>query len=123
MIVDGFAPYDPFYEPFWDFGPAWVWWGPWYSATAPYPSAVDIRPAPTGVASVELHVHPWTASLIVDGSRLGEARDFYGPAHPLWLKPGKHMVELEHAGFKTLSFELDLNKDQSYNLHCRLAKS
>jgi hypothetical protein len=122
VFVNGFLPFDPLYDPFWDLGPAYAWWGPWYYGVVPYVGAAYPQGAPTGMVPVQLHVHPWTAALIVDGDNMGEARDYNGPEHPLWLKPGKHEVTLQQPGYRPLKFEIDLGKEQAYNLHYRLSK-
>lgn len=113
---------DPFWDPLWDID-ADLALG--YTPYAyPPPSWVY---GPTGRARrnlvpIELHVHPWKASVIVDESTLGQARDYNDGSHPLFLTPGSHLVELQYPGYETLRFDLDVQKGLPRDLHYTLIK-
>ncbi len=109
---EGVARVDPIWGPGWDWDWDWDWgWGP--------PDYVHVA-APPGHEPVEFHVHPWTATLVVDGHGMGEARDYDSDWHPLWLEPGVHVIELEHGKFMTYRFTLNIERGQPYDLHFRL---
>jgi len=110
---------DPLLDPFW---PTYRWIP---SATDPWwygPNPAFTKFIPPDQAVVELHVKQAKATLVVDGNILGEARDYDSSRDPLWLKAGRHRLELRYRGYQTLSTELDLHGGQAYQLHYRLAK-
>lgn len=104
---------------FWD--PVWGWYGPWGPWYGPEPSRVYIG-SHKGLVPVELHVHPWKASVFVDTKAQGEARDYNDDSHPLWLRPGSHVVALQYPGYQTLRLDLDVEKGLPRDLHFRLVK-
>ncbi len=66
---------------------------PPYPYSAPYPPQ-----PPASNASLQIEVAPEDAEIVVDGRRIGLAKDFHGPA----LVPvvaGPHLVELHWRGF------------------------
>jgi len=114
---------DPFWDPLWDLD-AGLTLG--YLPYAYPPRAWAIL-GPTkaerrNFVPIELHVHPWKASVIVDGSTLGQARDYNDESHPLFLVPGSHLVELQYPGYETLRFDLDVQKGLPRDLHYTMIK-
>ncbi|HYM23925.1 MAG TPA: PEGA domain-containing protein [Vicinamibacterales bacterium] len=98
----------------------WLWlgFGIYIGYPVPYPVAYCvptyvygdgvIYPAPDAYGGISLSIVPDDASVIVDGSYVGLARDF-GPARqPLTLTPGRHHVELEVPGSAPLAFDVDI---------------
>ncbi len=65
----------------------------------PYPYSASYPPQPPAPnASLQIEVTPEDAEIVVDGRRIGLAKDFHGPA----LVPvvaGPHLVELHWSGF------------------------
>jgi hypothetical protein len=122
VFIGGF-PYDPLY---WDaaypFGLYWGWYDPWWYGP-PASGYAYMMAVPAGMVPVALHVHPWKATLTVDGSNLGQARDFNSSSHPLWLKSGGHKIVLVYPGYQSLEFNLDVGKALAYDLHYRLTKT
>ena len=57
---------------------------------------------------VSFDVTPDTASVVVDGSLVGSARDFGPLRQPLTLMPGRHHVELQDADSEPLAFDVDV---------------
>ncbi len=108
---------DPFFwDPFWypRFG-----WGVYYS-TGPYgppPSYGYGQVRPRNTAPVELHVSPRKATVVVDGTNVGQARDFDSRAYPLWLKAGTHDIELSYRGRQTLRVRFDVKRGSAYRVH------
>ena len=102
----------------------WGWgWYPTYGYELPYGApAAYLNYVPKGLVPVELHVHPWKASVSVDGNTLGEARDYNEVSHPLWLLPGHHDLQLRYGGFETLEFQLDVKKGLPRDLHYDLVR-
>ncbi len=95
------------------------WWGPATYVTRS--GGEEPHGAPPDVARVSLHVRPRKSALLVDGTDLGEARDYRAGYHPLWLSPGEHELELSHPGYQTLRVRLDAQKGQAQDLHYRLS--
>jgi PEGA domain-containing protein len=105
-----------FSDPFW-YGPAWGWFGPgpiWTGAL------VTQESVPPNMARLSLHVRPHKADLVIDGTDVGEARDYTADTRPLWLSPGSHQVEIRYSGYRTLRLGLEVSKGQVYDLHYRL---
>jgi hypothetical protein len=57
---------------------------------------------------VETDVRPKKATLSVDGSVVGQARDFNGRWDYLWLEPGEHVLEFSKDGYMTLRRHLNV---------------
>jgi hypothetical protein len=105
-----------FFDPFW-YGPAWGWWGPGPTWPGAYVTMVSVPP---NMARLELHVRPRKADLVIDGTDVGEARDYSADFRPLWLSPGSHQVEIRDSGYQTLRLGMNVLKGQVYDLHYRL---
>jgi hypothetical protein len=115
IVSPGFSGpvlFDPF-----GYGPAWGWWGLDPARPGDY---VTLPPVPPNMARISLHVKPRKADLVIDGTDIGEARDYTFEDRPLWLSPGPHQVEIRFAGYQTLRLGLELSKGQVYDLHYRL---
>jgi hypothetical protein len=115
---------DPFWDPLWDLdADLALGYAPY--AYPPREWAYDAQAkvaARRGLVPIELHVHPWKASVIVDDSPLGQARDYNDDSHPLFLAAGKHDVELQYPGYETLRFELSVQRGLPRDLHYSLIK-
>ena len=74
-----------------------------------YPSA-SVQNAAYGGLSFELS--PDTAAVYVDGNYAGTAGDFYDPSRPLSLAAGRHQVEVQAPGYRTLLFDVDVTAGQ-----------
>jgi len=105
---------DPFFwDPFWYTG---FGWGLSYSyGPPPYDGYAQVPPR--NAAPVELHVSPRKATVIVDGTNVGQARDFSSRAYPLWLESGTHELELSHRGYQTLRVKLEAKRGRAYRIH------
>jgi PEGA domain len=118
------APFDPVDRWFW--GPrlslwfAWGWPGPWGYGPLYPPAYGYTRMIPGDWAAVELHVHPWKASVRIDGDTAGQARDFNSYYDPLWLKPGRHVLELSYPGYMTLRTNLRVREGAYFDLRYSL---
>jgi hypothetical protein len=108
-----------FWDPFWAPAYSWGWYGP--IAYVGFESA-NLPGAPANVARLGLHVSPRKADIIIDGSDLGEARDYDPDFHPLWLTPGDHLLELRHPGYQTLKVRLLAVKGEESALHYKLKR-
>lgn len=105
---------------FWD--PVWYpgfGWGVSY-AYGPPPYGAYSQPPPRNAGPVELHVRPRKADVIVDGTNLGQARNFDSDAYPLWLKVGTHTLELSRPGYQTLRVKLEVRRGKAYRVHYEL---
>ena len=113
-LIVGPAFVDPFFwDPFWypGFG-----WGLSYSY-GPLPSYGYAQVPRRNAAPVEMHVSPRKATVIVDGSDVGQARDFSSRAYPLWLKAGTHTLELGYRGYLTLRVKFAVKRGRAYRVH------
>jgi hypothetical protein len=115
----------PGWYPGW-YGSGWYgWWGPgWWDTSwyAPWEARhLAVRPS-KDAAAVELHVHPWKAEVKVDGTLVGQARDFDSRATPLWVKPGEHVLELSYPGYETLRTQIDASSALTLDLRFHLDK-
>ncbi|OLD66127.1 MAG: hypothetical protein AUI47_00595 [Acidobacteria bacterium 13_1_40CM_2_68_5] len=111
--------YDPFFwDPFWypRFG-----WGV-YSSYGPASYYGYAQIPPRDAAPVELHVKPRKATVIVDGTVVGQARDFSSQAYPMWLKAGTHQLELSCRGYQTLRVKFEAKRGRAYRVHYELNK-
>jgi PEGA domain len=116
-VIVGAAFVDPFYwDPFWypGFG-----WGLSYSYVPPPPYGYAQIP-PRNAAPVEMHVSPRKSTVIVDGTAVGQARDFNSRAYPLWLKAGTHELELSYRGYQTLRVKFEVKRGRAYRVHYEL---
>jgi len=55
--------------------------------------------------------------VIVDGTAVGQARDFNSRAYPLWLKAGTHELELSYRGYQTLRVKFEVKRGRAYRVH------
>ena len=63
---------------------------------------------------------PKKAEVLVDGTVLGQARDFNGSWDLLQLPPGRHEIELRYEGHQTLRLYVDVEAGGYYAIHERL---
>jgi len=109
--------YDPFFwDPFWY--PRYGWGVYASNGPAPYYGYATIPPR--NAAPVELHVKPRKATVIVDGSDVGQARDFSSEAYPMWLAAGTHQLELSYKGYQTLRVKFEVKRGRAYRVHYEL---
>jgi hypothetical protein len=94
-------------------------WG-LYDSFGPTPYYGYARVPPRNAAPVEMHVRPRKAAVIVDGTNLGQARDFNSRAYPLWLRAGTHELELSRPGYLTLRVKFAVKRGKAYRVHYEL---
>jgi hypothetical protein len=83
--------------------------GPDYSAPQSAPPAGG-QSASTGGVSFE--VTPDTADVFVDGSFVGTAGSFGPKSQPLGLNAGRHRIEIRASGYRTMTFDADVQAGQ-----------
>jgi hypothetical protein len=105
--------------PYWSVGYGWGWPYPGYAYGPPYPVEIHDGALPKAGA-LELHVHPWTSEIKVDGYVAGQARDFNSYYSPLLVKPGRHILELSSPGHMTLRQTVKADAGGYYVLRLRL---
>lgn len=94
-------------------------WGVTYSY-GPSPDGNDgnhVQAPPHAAVPIELHVNPRKATIVVDGTSLGQARDFSSRAYPLWLQAGTHDLELSYKGYQTLRVRFEAKPGRAYRIH------
>jgi hypothetical protein len=89
-------------------------------ASEPYPYGGYDQAPPRNAAPVVIHISPRKASVIVDGTNVGQARDFDSRAYPLWLKVGTHNLELSYKGHQTLRVKFEVKRGRAYRVHYEL---
>src|SRR5206468_10360187 len=60
---------------------------------------------------------PRKATLVVDGTSVGQAGDFSSRAYPLWLPAGTHDLELSYKGYQTLRVRFEATRGRAYLIH------
>ena len=83
----------------------------------PSPDGNHVQEPPRSAVPIELHVIPRKATLVVDGTNVGQARDFSSRAYPLWLPAGTHHLELSYKGYQTLRVRLEAKRGRAYRIH------
>jgi len=86
----------------------------------PYPTTTDIYAAPPQGAlygGVRLDVTPRDAAVYVDGYYAGIVDDFDGAMQRIALEPGPHRFEIEAPGHETLTFEVNIQPNQTVRYH------
>jgi len=113
----GGGRYRGYYGGYWGHRSYWGWggyygswfgpyWGYWYPPTGPYSLVARIPQNSPGV--IETDVRPKKAEIWIDGTLLGQARDYNGKWDRLWIEPGKHEVEFRKDGYQSLRMFVDL---------------
>jgi len=108
-------PYYPYPNPY---APA----GPGYSVAPPVEGEPDTTGATVGTAGVEpdqsnlggmsFEITPSDAQLFIDGNYVGTVGQFTPSTQPLGVPAGRHHVEVRDAGYKTMSFDVDIEAGQ-----------
>jgi hypothetical protein len=108
---------DPFFwDPFWYPGFGWGL----YDSYGPPPYYGYAQVPRRNAAPVEMHISPRKATVIVDGTDVGQARDFNSRAYPLWLKAGAHTLEFSRPGYQTLRVKFEVKRGRAYRVHYEL---
>lgn len=69
-------------------------------STAPVQPSLTPPPSATPDASLQIEVTPEETEIVIDGQRVGLAKEFHGPA-TVPVAAGPHVVELYWGGFST----------------------
>ncbi len=99
---------------------------PWYGGYAPDPWYAPPSPAPYGVddeGAVRLKVKPRDASVYVDGYYMGIVDDFDGVLQKMHLSAGPHHIEVRDPRYETLTFDVNVEPDQTVTYHGEMKKS
>jgi hypothetical protein len=77
-------------------------------------SSVGVQPGGeySSTGGVSFDVTPDTAEVFVDGSFVGTAGSFGPRNQPLGLTPGRHRVEIHAPGYRTMTFDADVQAGQ-----------
>ena len=104
--------YQPVYDPYWTAGP-------WWYEPAP---RVYRAPIPSDMSALEVHSNHGKASVTVDGNLVGQARDFDTSDHPIWVRPGTHVLRLNRDGYQPVVSTVEVRGGQMVKLHITLEK-
>lgn len=82
-------------------------------------------PLPSSAApgGVQLDVQPWRAQVYVDGTYVGDVRDFTGYYHHLEVGAGPHVIAMVTPGYEPLVIEVFVSPDRVTTYHGTLSPS
>jgi len=118
--------YDPFYYPYGYVSPySYSYPAYGYPATsypvyppasayppADYPSdpqgAIAAQPGQANTGGLSFEITPNDAQLFIDGRMIGTVGQFTPTSQPLGLTAGRHHVELQAPGYRTMSIDVDI---------------
>jgi hypothetical protein len=66
----------------------------------------------TAAGGISFEITPESAAVFVDGTYMGTAGEFGPSAEPLGLNVGRHHVEVRAAGYRTVTFDADVQAGQ-----------
>jgi PEGA domain-containing protein len=129
----GYHPSYPWYAPWYPYSFGlfyWdpLWWGATYSPYGVYDSGYgyDYGGGPSsagyGTGSLKLKVKPNDAQVYVDGYFAGLVDDFDGVFQKLNLEVGPHHIEIHAPGYETLSFDVQIQFDETTTYRGELTK-
>ena len=107
--------YYPYYDPFW-------YGGPYYSSFYYGPPAYRVAAYHPSSGAVETDLRPKKALVSLDGTPMGQARDFSGPWDLMILRKGTHTLEFSAPGYMTLRVTLDVRNGGYYHIKDRLVE-
>jgi hypothetical protein len=76
------------------------------------PSVGVQRGGQAAMGGISFEITPDSATVLVDGTYMGTAGQFGPSAEPLGLNTGRHHVEVRAAGYRTVSFDADVQAGQ-----------
>ena len=62
----------------------------------------------TNSGGLSFEISPDTAEIYVDGTYVGTVEEFTPTSQPLGLTPGRHRIELEAPGYRTMTFDAEI---------------
>jgi PEGA domain-containing protein len=108
----------PFYYPPYPYYPNYPYYpypyapaGPGYSSHGSTAETVDhaaAQPDQSNLGGMSFEITPSDAQVFVDGNYVGTAGQFTPTTQPLGVPSGRHQVEIRDAGYKTMSFDVDI---------------
>ncbi len=117
-----YAPYYGFYGPALGLGFGLGYYDPWlwddgYWGAYPYPAygyaAPYVVPPGAVTGGLRIEVTPKSAEVYADGYYAGIVDDFNGHFQHLDLTPGAHHIEVRAPGYETLTFDVNIQADQT----------
>ena len=94
-------------------GYGWIGYSGDYYDPWPYPPDPVVAAPPREDGALRLKVKPSEAAVYVDGYFAGVVDDFDGVFQRLRLEPGPHRIEISADGYQTLTFEVQVQPDQT----------
>jgi len=85
---------------------------PEYSTSQPAPRTYDQRDGQGAPGGVSFEITPDTAAVFVDGTFVGTAGAFGPRNQPLGLISGRHHIEIRASGYRTMTFDADVQSGQ-----------
>ena len=131
----GYHPSYPWYAPWYPYSFGLFYWDPfwWGSTYSPYgydsgyaygyDSGGGSSSADYGTGSLKLKVKPNDAQVYVDGYFAGLVDDYDGMLQKLNLEVGPHHIEIRAPGYETLSFDIQIQLDETITYRGELTKS
>jgi hypothetical protein len=79
-----------------------------YPQTVPDPNSIGVQQGQANLGGLSFDLTPSDAQVLVDGNFVGTVDQFSPSSQPLGLSAGRHRVEVEAQGYRTLSFDVDI---------------
>jgi len=83
-----------------------------YPQTVPDPNSIGVQPGQANLGGLSFDITPTDAQVLVDGNLVGTVDQFSPSSQPLGLSAGRHRVEVEAQGYRTISFDVDIISGQ-----------
>lgn len=127
----GYHPSYPWYYPWYPYSFGlfyWdpLWWGSGYYGGGYDPGygyGYDSGGSDYGTGSLKLKVKPNDAQVYVDGYFAGLVDDFDGMLQKLNLEVGPHHIEIRAPGYQTLTFDVQIQLDETTTYRGELMKA
>ena len=83
-----------------------------YPQTVPDPNSIGVQPGQANLGGLSFDITPSDAQVLVDGNLVGTVDQFSPSSQPLGLPPGRHRVQIEAQGYRTISVDVDIISGQ-----------
>lgn len=77
---------------------------------------------PDVTSELKVTARPKRAAVFLDGSYVGHASELGGKFHSLLVKPGKHKIKIELAGYRTFETDVDVLAGQKSEVKTELVR-
>ena len=79
-----------------------------YPPSAANPNAIGVQPGQANTGGLSFDITPADAAILVDGNYAGTVGQYTENSQPLGLPAGRHRIEIQAPGFRTITFDADI---------------